>query len=124
MHGVRDRLRVIAPLTRKVASPDEGLDFAVADLDRHAAEVAPAPGARARQADGRTRYGFLGRDRYIRYAPSPRSWPSANSHASTRPGSLGLRRQVCRAPVHVRMMAVSSDRSTRRLPEINQHKPC
>lgn len=47
-----------------------------------------------------------------------------SSHASTRPMSLGLRCQVCRAPVHVSMIAAFSDKSTSRVPAISQHKPC
>src|SRR6266446_10090114 len=65
MHGVGDRLRVIAPLTGEVASPDEGLDFAVAHLDRHAAEVAPAPGSRTCHTDCCTGHRFLRQHRYI-----------------------------------------------------------
>jgi hypothetical protein len=47
----------------------------------------------------------------------------ARSHASTRPGSLGLRRYLCRAPDQVSMVAALSERSTSRLPAISQHKP-
>lgn len=46
-----------------------------------------------------------------------------SSHASSRPGRVGLRRQICRAPVVVSIVAVSAVRMTSRSPLTSHNSP-
>jgi hypothetical protein len=54
---------------------------------------------------------------------SQRCLPSAKSHASTPPGSAGLRCHVCRAPVGVSIAAAFSASITTRAPFKSQRSP-